>query len=46
MEVRVGGRGRTIRDEEMGRRSSLVRASPELGSVPFSLMYCSIRRFS
>lgn len=46
IEVSAGGRGRTIREEVMGRRSSEVRASPVLGSVPCSLMYCSIRRFS
>jgi hypothetical protein len=29
-----------------GKRSSVVRASPVTGSVPFSSMYASIRRFS
>lgn len=46
MDVSVGGRGRTVREDLMGRRSSPVRPSPVPGSVPCSVMYCSMRRFS
>lgn len=46
IEVSVGGRGRTMRELFMGRRSSAVRASPVLGSVPCSLIYCSMSLFS
>lgn len=46
MEVRVGGRGRTMRADLMGRRSSTSSSSPDTGSLPFSSMYFSISRFS
>lgn len=46
MEVRVGGRGLTLREVRRSMRSSVERSSPLTGSVWFSLMYCSIRRRS
>lgn len=46
MEVRVAGRGRTIRAVCRLIRSSSVRESPVVGSVPFSRMYASISRRS
>ena len=48
----VGGRGLTVRppeeddDDLSSIRSSGERSSPVTGSVPFSEMYDSIRRFS
>ncbi len=38
IEVRVGGRGLTIRCELRSIRSSLISASPVVGSTPFSDM--------
>ena len=46
MEVKVGGRGRTTREDLTMTRSSMERSSPLTGSLPFSSMYFSIRRFS
>lgn len=46
MDVRVGGRGRTTRADLSSTRSSTVRSSPVTGSLPFSEMYASMRRFS
>jgi len=46
IEVRVGGRGRTIRADLTGMRSSRERTSFVPGSVPFSSTYFSIRFFS
>lgn len=46
MEVRVGGRGRTVRDDLSSTRSSVARSSFVTGSLPCSEMYASMRRFS
>lgn len=46
MEVKVGGRGRTTREDFTTMRSSGDKSSPVTGSLPFSSMYFSIRRFS
>lgn len=46
MDVSVGGRGRTTRCDLMSMRSSVVSSSPLTGSLPFSAMYASMRRFS
>lgn len=42
----VGGRGRTMRADLMGRRSSRSSSSPETGSLPFSSTYFSMSRLS
>lgn len=46
MDVRVGGRGLTIRAVLSSMRSSTVRSSPVTGSVPWSAMYVSMSLFS
>ena len=38
IEVSVGGRGRTVRDDFSSTKSSNVRSSPVTGSLPFSEM--------
>lgn len=46
MDVSLGSRGLTTRAVLSSMRSSTVRSSPVTGSVPWSEMYASIRRFS
>ena len=44
--MRVGGRGRTTRADLSSTRSSMESSSLVTGSLPFSEMYASMRRFS
>lgn len=46
IDVRVGGRGRTIRADLRSTKSSIPSSSFVTGSVPFSNMNASMRRFS